>query len=61
MTIFILTPDKTHCHPFYVAQQLQTTAWGHGETETEARARMTEHRKYKPEVEVEQVEEEKVE
>lgn len=53
MTIFILSPDQAHCRPFYVAQQLQTAAWGHGATETEARARMCEHRKYKAELEVE--------
>lgn len=52
MTIFILAPDPANCHPFYVAQQLETAAWAHGATETEARARMMEHRKYRPEVEV---------
>ncbi len=66
MTIFILQPDKTHCRPFYVAQQLETAAWRlrfgeayrtNGETETEARARMAEHRKYKVEIEAEVVEE----
>ena len=45
MTIFILQPDPAHCRPFYVAQQLETTAWGHGATEAEARARMMEHRR----------------
>ncbi len=57
MTIFILQPDKTHCRPFFVAQQLETAAWGHGATEAEARARMREHRKYKAELEAEVVEE----
>lgn len=60
MTIFILSPDQAHCRPFYIAQQLETAAWGHGESETEARARMMEHRKYKPELESEEANEEKV-
>ncbi len=51
MSIIILAPDPAHCRPFYVAQQLETAAWGHGATEAEAVARMMEHRKYKAEVE----------
>lgn len=51
MSIIILSPNPAHCRPFYVAQQLQTAAWGHGATETEARVRMCEHRKYRPEAE----------
>ena len=58
MTIFILEPDPAHCRPFFVAQQLETAAWGQGDTEAEARARMREHRRngrllYKAELEVE--------
>lgn len=58
MTIFILSPDPAHCRPFFIAQQLQTAAWGWGDSETEARARMMEHRRngrllYKPELEIE--------
>lgn len=65
MTIFILSPDPGHCRPFYVAHQLQTGAWGHGETEAEARARMMELRRngrliYDPRYEV-VAEEEKAE
>jgi hypothetical protein len=57
MTIFILEPDPAHYRPFYVAQQLETGAWGHGATETEARARMMELRRngrllFKPELEI---------
>lgn len=60
MTICILRPDPEHCRPFFIAQQLETAAWGWGETETEARARMMELRRngrllYKPEFEVEEI------
>jgi hypothetical protein len=56
MTIITLSPDPTHCRPFYVVHQLHTGAWGHGATETEARARMMELRRggrliYEPEPE----------
>lgn len=54
MTIFILSPDLAHCRPLYHAQQLETAAWGRGDTETEARARMMEHPKYRPEMEAEE-------
>jgi len=58
MSICILQPDPDHCRPFFIAQQLETAAWGLGETETEARARMTELRRngrlvYRPELEIE--------
>jgi len=56
MSICILQPDPDHCRPFFIAQQLETAAWGLGETETEARARMAEHRKFNPSLET-QVEE----
>lgn len=51
MSISILSPDQTKCRPFYIAQQLETAAWGHGPSEAEARPRMAEHHKYKPELE----------
>lgn len=54
MTITILPPDPAQCRRWWAAYQLQTTAWGLGETETEARARMAEHRKFKPEIEIKQ-------
>jgi hypothetical protein len=51
MSIFILPPDPAHCRPFFIAQQLEAAAWGHGPTEAEARSRMAEHRKFNPALE----------
>lgn len=58
MSIIVLKPDPARARRFYIAQQLQTAAWGHGDSEAEARARMKELRRngrllYDPKWEVE--------
>lgn len=48
MTIITLKPNKSRCRPFWVVQQFETSAWGHGRFWWLAWLRMRRHYRYEP-------------